>query len=265
VAPDVVFEATRLGTIAALASRSRGARDDAVLLYLHGGGYVIGSPQAYRALTSELGRCTGVRTLAVDYRLAPEHPFPAAVEDAVTAYRVLLEGGRPPGRIAVAGDSAGGGLALAMLIAAREAGLPMPAGVVAISPWADLACEGSSMTGKVAEDPQVRRDGLLLLANHYLQQTPARHPLASPVYADLRGLPPLLIQVGSAEVLLDDATRLAAAAAAAGVRVRLDAWPDMVHVWHLFAFMLAEGRAAIRDAGEFLRACLGLDARTGPG
>lgn len=260
IAADATFEPRRLGRVASLASRTPGVRDDAALLYLHGGGYVIGGPQEYRGLTAEIGRSAGVRALSIDYRLAPEHPFPAAVDDAVAAYRALLDEGLAPSCIVVAGDSAGGGLAVAMLVAARDAGLPMPAGVLAISPWADLSCSGRSMNTKVAEDPSVTREGLLRLANHYLRGTAPGHPLASPVYAELAGLPPLLIQVGSAEILLDDSTRLAAAAAAAGVRVRLDAWPDMVHVWHFFGSLLPEARRAIREAGDFLSACL----RQGP-
>lgn len=256
VAQDVSFEPAQLGGVAALAVRAPGARNDAVLLYLHGGGYVIGSPQDYRALTADMARSSGLGTLVIDYRLAPEAAFPAAVDDTVAAYRALLDQGFPASSVVLAGDSAGGGLAVAMLVAARDAGLPMPAGAALISPWADLGCTAVSMTTKAAEDPSVTHAGLLRLADHYLQQTPAGHPLASPVHADLSGLPPLFIQVGSAEILLDDAMRLAATAAAAGVRVRLDAWPDMVHVWHLFASLLPEARAAIRDAGEFLRDCL---------
>ncbi|MFO1376051.1 MAG: alpha/beta hydrolase [Steroidobacteraceae bacterium] len=256
IAADATFEPRRLGPVAALTSRTPGVRDDAALLYLHGGGYVLGGPREYRGLTAEIGRSAGLQVLAIDYRLAPEHPFPAAVDDAVAAYRALLDEGLSPSRIVLAGDSAGGGLAVAMQVAARDAGLPVPAGAVAISPWADLSCSGGSMTSKAAEDPSVTRDGLLRLAGHYLRGTSPGHPLASPVHADLTGLPPLLIQVGSAEILLDDSTRLAAAAAAAGVRVRLDAWPDMVHVWHFFAFLLPEARDAIRQAGDFLRTCL---------
>jgi len=263
IAADATFEPRRLGPLAALVSRTPGVRDDAVLLYLHGGGYVLGGPREYRGLTAEIGRSAGLPVLAIHYRLAPEHPFPAAVDDAVAAYRALLDEGLSASRIVVAGDSAGGGLAVAMQVAARDTGLPMPAGAVAISPWADLSCSGGSMTTKAAQDPSVTRDGLLRLAGHYLRGTPPGHPLASPVHADLTGLPPLLVQVGSAEILLDDSTRLAAAAAAAGVRVRLDAWPDMVHVWHFFSFLLPEARQAIQEAGAFLRACLEVGSGSG--
>lgn len=253
VAPDIVFRELDLGGVGALESVTPGARSDQTLLYLHGGAYVIGSPQDYRSLTAELGRAAGVRAVAVDYRLAPEHPYPAAVDDALRAYRALLAAGHAPRDIVVAGDSAGGGLAVALLVAARDAGLPLPAAAVVISPWVDLACNGRSMQSKVDEDPSLKRDGLLSMARHYLQGRPADTPLASPLHAQLAGLPPLLLQVGTAEILLDDAIRLAGVAAEAGVRLQLSVWPDMVHVWHFFGFMLAEGRLAIREAGDFIR------------
>ncbi len=260
VATDIAFETLRLGNIPALESRTPGAVTERTLLYFHGGAFVIGSPQDYRSLIGELGRAVGSRAVAPDYRLAPEHPFPAAVEDAVAAYRALLQGGLAPERIVLAGDSAGGGLVVSLLVAAREAGLPMPAAALAISPWVDLACQGSSMQSKLEEDPALEREGLLAMAELYLKGRPARTPLASPLYADLAGLPPLLIQVGSAEILLDDAVRLAARAGEAGVRVQLSVWPDMPHVWHFFGFMLREGRQAIAEAAQFLRSQL--DSRT---
>ena len=254
VGEDVTFTEKTIGGVPALHSLTPGADAGRTLLYLHGGAYVIGSPKAYRALASNLARAAGVSGLSLDYRLAPEHPFPAAVDDAVAAYRALLDEGKAPGSIAIAGDSAGGGLTMATLVAARRAGLPMPAAAFVISPWVDLACEGASITGKAEADPILTRDGLLAMAAHYLQGTGARDALASPLHADLSGLPPLLIQVGSDEILLDDATVLAARAGAAGVRVRLDVWPRMPHVWHAFSFMLSEGRDAIAEAGAFLNA-----------
>jgi len=261
VASDIQFESVHLGGVPALASRTPGAAPERTLIYLHGGAYVFGSPQDYRSLSAELGRAFGSRAISLDYRLAPEHPFPAAVNDAVAAYRALLEEGRAPGTIVVAGDSAGGGLVVSMLVAAREAGLPMPAAALAISPWVDLACEGSSMQSKLEEDPALEREGLLAMAELYLNGTPADTPLASPLHADLASLPALLIQVGSAEILLDDAVRLAARAGEAGVRVKLSVWPDMPHVWHFFGFMLTEGRQAIAEAADFLGAQLGRHER----
>jgi len=251
---DVTFESTTLGGVPARWSATPGASMERVLFYLHGGAYLLGSSLGYRPLFSALARAAGARGLALDYRLAPENPFPAAVDDAVSAYRALLSQGIAPGSIAIAGDSAGGGLTVAMLVAARDAGLPMPAAAVAISPWADLECTGGSMLSKAAEDPSLNREGLLAMASIYLNGVSPRAALASPLYANLAGLPPLLIQVGSAEVLLDDATRLAARAAEADVAVQLEVWPRMPHVWHVFAFTLSEGRDAIAAAGAFVSA-----------
>ncbi len=251
---DVTFENATLGGVLGRWSTTPEALSGRVLLYLHGGAYVVGSSLGYRALSSALARSAQARGLTMDYRLAPENPFPAAVDDAVAAYRALLAQGTSPGSIAIAGDSAGGGLTVAMLIAARDAGLPMPAAALAISPWADLACAGASMSTRAAQDPALNRDGLLAMAGLYLNGASPQSELASPLYGNLAGLPPLLIQVGSAEVLLDDSIRLAARAAEADVSVQLEVWPRMPHVWHAFAFQLSEGRDAIRAAGNFLAA-----------
>ena len=203
ISDDVAFESRTLGGVPVRWSTTLGAQPGRVLLYLHGGAYVVGSTLGYRALSSALARSAGARGLALDYRLAPENPFPAAVDDALAAYRALLAQGTSPGSIAIAGDSAGGGLTVAMLIAARDAGLPMPAAALAISPWADLACVGASFSTKAAQDPSLNREGLLAMAGLYLNGGSPLSALASPVYGDLAGLPPLLVQVGSAEVLLD--------------------------------------------------------------
>lgn len=256
VAADITFESGKLAGLPVLASTTPGARTDQTLLYIHGGAFVIGNPTDYRSLSAELGRAAGVSTVSLDYRLAPEHPFPAAVDDCVAAYRALLEGGIKPADIVLAGDSAGGGLVIATLVAARDAGLPMPAGALTISPWVDLACTGSSMQSKIAADPSITREGLLANAELYLQGKPLTTPLASPLYADLRGLPPVFVQVGTAEVLLDDAIRLVGALGAADVPVHLSVWPNMPHVWHIFGFMLSEGRDALTEAGVFLTASL---------
>jgi acetyl esterase/lipase len=251
---EITHERVEAGGVAAEWGRAPGAADDRAILYLHGGGYEIGSTASHRHLVAELGRRAGARTLSLDYRLAPEHPFPAAVDDAVAAYKSLIERGFSATRLAIAGDSAGGGLTVATLVAAREAGLPQPACAFCISPWVDLEGLGASMTGKAAVDPMVGKDGLGAMAQAYLGGAPARTPLAAPLYADLAGVAPLLIHVGSAETLLDDATRLAAAAAAADVEVRLESWPHMIHVWHFFHPMLDEGRRALAEAGAFIRA-----------
>jgi epsilon-lactone hydrolase len=229
---------------------------DRVLLYLHGGGYVVGSPRAYLPLASELAGRIKARVLIADYRLAPENPYPAALQDAVQVYSWLLAQGTPAGSITLAGDSAGGGLTLATMVAVRDGGLPLPAGAAIISPWADLSLASESITTKDAEDELLGADGLRGMASTYLGATPPRTPEASPLYANLKGLPPLLIQVGSTEVLLDDSTRLAAIAGAAGVRVRLDIWPHMFHVWHSYSSLLDEAVEALDDAGAFLTSLL---------
>jgi phosphinothricin tripeptide acetyl hydrolase len=229
------------------------ARADAVVLYLHGGGYVIGSPRSHRHLAAAIARAAGTRALLLDYRLAPEHPFPAAVDDAVAAYRWLLGQGIAPARIVVAGDSAGGGLTVATLLALRERGLPPAAGGVCISPWVDLTCSGATYATKAAADPIVTRDGVAMMARAYIGDGDAKAPLVSPLYADLRGLPPLLVQVGSDEVLLDDALGLGERARAADVDVTVEEWPAMIHVWHWFLPMLDEAQRAIDTIGGFVR------------
>ena len=247
------YQRVNAGGLPAEWAADESAAGDQAVLYLHGGGYVIGSVRTHRVLMAGLSRASGARVLGLEYRLAPEHPFPAAVEDAVAAYRWLLRQGYAPGRIAVAGDSAGGGLTVAMLAQARSYGLPLPAAAVCFSPWVDLEGIGDSMTANAGSSDMVERDGLLFMANAYLNGANPRAPLAAPLYADLRGLPPTLIQAGGAETLLDDSTRLAEAARAAGVAVELDVWDDMIHVWQLFAPMLPEGRQALAQAGAFIR------------
>ena len=232
---------------------AEGTTDSRVVLYFHGGGYIIGSPRTHRAMLAELSKSSAARVLALDYRLAPEHTFPAPVEDSTAAYRWLLNEGYDPARIAVAGDSAGGGLTVAAMVQIRYLGLPMPAAGVCVSPWVDMEGLGDSMETRATADPMVGKESLLVSAKTYLGGADARAPLAAPIYADLRGLPPILIQVGDAEVLLDDSTRLAGIAREAGVEVQMDVWDDMIHVWHLFAPMLPEGKQAISQAGEFIK------------
>jgi epsilon-lactone hydrolase len=256
-ATDVTLEPVDADGVAAEWAWTPGAARDAALIYLHGGGYVIGSIASHRHLASELGRAAGIGSLAIDYRMAPEHVFPAAVDDALAAYRWLLAQGFAANRIAIAGDSAGGGLAAALLLAIKAAGLAQPACAVAISPWVDMAGTGATMATKAAVDPVVQRDGLLEWGALYLGGADVQTPLASPIYGDLAGIAPLLIQVGSEETLLDDAIRLAAVAGHAQVPVRLFIAPEMIHVWHFFHPMLAPARSAIADAGAFVAAHLG--------
>ncbi len=232
------------------------ARRDRAILYLHGGGYVCGSARTHRALTNALAAKFDGTVVSVDYRLAPEAPFPAAVDDAVAAYRELIASGCPAGGIVIAGDSAGGGLAIATAISLRDRDLPRPGALWAISPWTDLTNSNASLDSLEARDPIVFKDSLIQCAHHYLAGHPPDDPLASPARADLAGLPPILIHVGAREILLDDAVALARAAGHADVEVDLQVWPGMVHVWHLFAPHLDEATQAIDHAVGWLDARL---------
>ncbi|GGL91426.1 alpha/beta hydrolase [Streptomyces fumigatiscleroticus] len=257
VPDDVTTRTTTLGGRPALefvpaAADARRGR----LLYLHGGGYVLGSPHTHAGLVGELARRARIRTTSLEYRLAPEHPFPAAVEDGLAAYRALLDGGTDPRELALAGDSAGGGLAIATLLAAREAGLPQPAAVAVMSPWTDLTLSGDSISSKEEIDPVFTADRVRTFADRYLGDRDRTHPLASPVLADLTGLPPMLVQVGSYEMLLDDAVRLAGRAGAADVDVTLQVWPRAPHVFQHQYGHLDAADAALDRAARFLAARL---------
>ncbi len=223
------------------------------LLYVHGGGYYFCSPKTHRSLVFALTARCSARTFSLDYRLAPEHPFPAALDDAIAAYRRLLADGSTPESIVLAGDSAGGGLALAMLIALRDAGDPLPAAALLFSPWTDLAATGATLVTNDGLDPMFYGAVIGRAARFYLGETPAAHPTASPLYADFAGLPPLFIQAGSTEVLLDDSRRVAEKAHAAGVSVDFEIWPHMPHVWQLYAPFVPEARKALDRAAEFVR------------
>lgn len=252
--PDVRVEPVDAGGVSAEWTRTPGAEEARVILFLHGGGYVSGSLASHRHAVALAGREARARTLALAYRLAPEHPFPAALEDALAGYRYLLDAGVAPGRIALSGESAGGGLALAAAQALREAGMPLPGCLWLASPWTDLALTGASLETKADIDPLIGRAYLAELAALYLAGADPRGPLVSPLYADLAGLPPMLVQVGSAETLLDDAVRIAGRAGAADVPVRLQIWPHMIHAWHLFHPEVEEGRLSLAGAGRFIRA-----------
>ncbi|MEV7983522.1 alpha/beta hydrolase [Streptomyces sp. NPDC086519] len=263
-APEgVTTRRTVLGGRPALSLEPAGAADRGRLLYLHGGGYVAGSPDTHTGLAGELAARAGLRATSVDYRLAPEHPFPAAVDDGLAAYRDLLATGANPREIVVAGDSAGGGLSIATLLAAREAGLPQPAAVVVFSPWVDLTLSGESMRTKEDADPIVTAAGMRAFADLYIGSGNRNHPLASSVFADLAGLPPILVQVGANEVLLDDAVRLAARAGAAQVEATLEIGPGLPHVYQTEHGRLDEADAALDRAARFLVSHLGALADAG--
>jgi epsilon-lactone hydrolase len=223
-----------------------------VVMFLHGGAYISGSLLSHRHLVAQLGREAKARTLALNYRLAPEHPFPAALEDTMAGYRYLLSCGYAPEHIAFAGESAGGGLAVAALVSLRDAGVALPACVWLSSPWVDLEMTGETMTTKASVDPLIQKPYLLEAASAYLHGANPRTPLASPLYADLSGLPPMLIQVGTAETLLDDSTRFARSAAQADLRVTLETWPDMIHAWTLFYPQIGAARRSLASAGVFV-------------
>jgi monoterpene epsilon-lactone hydrolase len=253
---DITHTPVDAGGVPAEWSTAQVADSGRVVVYFHGGAYVMGSVALHRPLVAHIARRTGARVLNVDYRLAPEHPFPAAVDDAVAAYRFVLKSGVPAAKIAIAGDSAGGGLTAACLIALREAGETLPGAGVCISPWLDLSQSFASWQTTADVDPLLEIEQLRTCANAYLDGADPKTPTASPVFADLRGLPPLLVQVGSAEALVDESVEFAKRAQAVGVDARVDVAKDMIHVWHAFADLLPEGRDALDDLAAFLDAKL---------
>jgi epsilon-lactone hydrolase len=226
---------------------------DRALLYLHGGGYIHGSIKSHREMASQIAASAGCRALIIDYRRAPENKFPAAVEDAVASYRWLLSQGYEPGETAIAGDSAGGGLTVATMVSLRDSGDPLPAAAMMLSPWTDLELIGESCKTVGWRDPLISTRLLRKYTRMYMGGKDPRDPLASPIYADLKGLPPLCIQVGTCEILLDDAKRLAERAEQDGVSVELDVYEDMFHVWHFFSPMVPESKEAIEKLGTFFR------------
>jgi acetyl esterase/lipase len=252
---DVVYEPVDAGGVPAEWVSAPGARTDAAVLYLHGGGYAIGSIATHRHIAANISRAAGARLLLIDYRLAPEHPHPAAVDDATAAYRWLLAQGLAPGNIAISGDSAGGGLTMATLLALRDAGDPLPACAVPMSPWVDMDQSAESYTTRCDLDPMVSAVGLKEMAGWYLAGQDPTTPLASPVHADLSGLPPLLVQVGDHEVLLDDSVRLVERAKAAGVDATVEIGEECFHVYQ--AFPVPEADEAIARLGEFVRRHIG--------
>jgi epsilon-lactone hydrolase len=254
VATDIRCDKADIAGLAAEWSIAPGSDPSRVLLYFHGGGYCSGSILSHRRLVTEAGRAAKARTLAIEYRLAPEHPFPAALDDALAAWRFLGREGIAAERIAVAGDSAGGGLSVALINRISDAGGRIPSCAWLISPWTDLTLSGSTLATKDDVDPIIHRGYLAELAEAYLPPgVDANDTRVSPLFANLEDLPPTLIQVGSCETLLDDSTRFAAAAGAAGVAVTLEIWPDMIHAFPMWNAHLEAGRQALANAGGFIR------------
>ena len=263
VAPDIRQHPVEIGGVAGVEVTIQGQapENDSVILYFHGGVYVIGSAVFSVPLLGDLVRRTGTRAITLEYRLAPEHPYPAAVEDARAAYEGLLAQGIAPDQIALAGESAGGGLAVATLLAVREAGVPLPSCAYVMSPYVDLTLSGASLTEKQDVDPLLSPEGLSARVPDYVGAADAGDPYISPIFGDLRGLPPLLIQVGSHEVLLSDAVRLAERAAMSDVPVTLEVTPGVPHVFQAYAGLIDEGGAALDRASDFLQAQLALSPR----
>lgn len=227
------------------------AYPERVLLYLHGGGFTMGSVQSHLDILARLSGLLSTRVLAIDYRLAPEHPFPAALEDSVESFRWLIESGVDPTMVVIAGSSAGGGLALSTVLALRDAMDPLPAACVCLCPFFDMTLQSESLDYNKGKD-WVTKDRVEAVVETYLARADPRDPLASPMFADLEGLPPIFIQVGGDEILLDDSRRLAARASASGIEVELDIWPEMIHIWQLFAAAVPEGRAALEGIADML-------------
>ncbi len=254
VAEDIELERVDIDGVPGEWSIAPDSDTSRVLLYFHGGGYCSGSILSHRRLVTEAGRAAKVRTLAIEYRLAPEHPFPAALDDARSAWRFLRRNGIAAGDIAIGGDSAGGGLTVALINQLRKAGEPIPACAWLISPWTDLTLSGSTLATKEAVDPIIHKTYLAELTEAYLPESfDRRDPRVSPLFADLGGLPPTLIQVGACETLLEDSTRFARAAGAANIAVTLQIWPDMIHAFPMWNAHLEPGRRALAEAGEFIR------------
>lgn len=246
------FEEKTLGGVSGL-WLDAATKSDFVLFFIHGGAMLVGDTFGFRGLTGNLARAAGINMFSIDYRLAPEHPFPAAIDDCMAAYKGLLEAGYPADKIVIAGDSAGGGLTLALLLDLKKADMPMPKAAVVLSPWADLTHSGPTMKSKAAVDGSLNLAGLTAGATQYAAGHDLKDPRISPLFGDPAGFPPLLIEVGSSEILLSDATRLAEKAGEAEVDVTLHVWPHMVHDWSIFSFMLSEGRDMIAEVGAWIK------------
>jgi len=249
---ETLFEKVSIGNVPAEWFRREDSEGGPVILYLHGGGFGLGSVETHRDLVARICRTSRANTLSLEYRLAPEHRFPAQVEDATGAYHWLLDQGIDPERLVIAGDSAGGGLTISTLVNLRDLGTPLPAAGVCLSPWVDLEALGATVDENDRYDYICRR-ALQQYRRRFVADEHVRHPLAAPLYAELHGLPPLLVQAGSAETLLDDSRRIVERARHHGVDVTFRVWEDMIHVWQLFAFMVPQASAAIDEIGTFIR------------
>lgn len=252
----VRFEAVDMGGVPATLVTPDELKTDAVLMYIHGGAYIVGRPDGYHGIGGNYAKMLGARVYMPDYRLAPEHQFPASIDDTLRAYEWLLEQNIAASKIAFAGESAGGAMVVSVMVAAKSKGLPLPAVGSSISPWANLEHTGASMSNREGLDPLNSKPVLDILARAFLGGTLANHPLASPVFADVTGLPPILVQIGENELMLSDAMRLANHLADNRVRVNLEVWPGMFHAWHFYAGMLAEGQQALESSVRFIEAGL---------
>lgn len=252
----VRFEAVDMGGVPATLVTPDELKTDAVLMYIHGGAYIVGRPDGYHGIGGNYAKMLGARVYMPDYRLAPEHQFPAPIDDTLRAYEWLLEQNIAASKIAFAGESAGGAMVVSVMVAAKSKGLPLPAVGSSISPWANLEHTGASMSNREGLDPLNSKPVLDILARAFLGGTLANHPLASPVFADVTGLPPILVQIGENELMLSDAMRLANHLADNRVRVNLEVWPGMFHAWHFYAGMLAEGQQALESSVRFIEAGL---------
>lgn len=254
--PDMTIEHVTFGGVPGMLITPGELRTDAVTIYLHGGAYLVGDPSSYLGIGGNYAQALGARVYLPAYRLAPEHPFPAAIDDGVSFYAGLQASGVEARRIVLIGESAGGAMVVTVMVAARQQGLPLPAAGVAISPWANLQHTGASMQTRDGIDPTVSKAGLDLMAGFFLGGAAADAPLASPVFADVRGLPPVMIQIGEAEVMLSDALRLASHLAESGVRVTLESWPGMFHAWHFVGDKQPQAVAALQSSVRFIASVL---------
>jgi acetyl esterase/lipase len=262
-APEGVhFQRTDLGGVPTTLVTPESLRTDAVLFYIHGGAYIVGEPAGYHGIGGNYAKMMGAKVYMPDYRLAPEFPFPTPIEDTLLAYKALIDQGIPSNRIVFAGESAGGAMVVSIMVAARNAGLPLPAGGTAISPWANLEHTGISMTNREGLDPLNTKAGLDMLARSFLGNALPNHPLASPVFADVTGLPPIQVQIGENELMLSDAMRLATHLGDNRVRVNLEVWPQMFHAWHFYAAVLPEALEALQSSVQFLESQLAAAQQT---